>query len=117
VCDLNYSVFKTGLLHCPFRDGLQKLNVKATDGHGFTALHYACMYNRHTLVRAIIASDPTCVTSATPEGLTPLDMARCMGNWEMAYELIGEHAAVRGNGFMDPEVRMCKCACVYRKCG
>ena len=72
--------------------------------HGFTALHYACMYNRGSLVRSIIAAAPSSVLATTPEGLTPLDLARCMGNWKLAFELIGEHSAARGQGFCGPEV-------------
>ena len=82
----------------------QKMNVMSVDVHGFTALHYACMYNRASLVRSIIAAAPSSVQATTPDGLTPLDLARCMGNWDLAFELIGEHGAARGQGFRDPEV-------------
>ncbi|XP_076440346.1 LOW QUALITY PROTEIN: uncharacterized protein LOC143279908 [Babylonia areolata] len=84
---------------------LEKLNVSAKDPHGFTALHYACMYNRTSLVRAIIAVAPSSVSCETPEGLTPLDLARCMGNWELAFELIGVHGAARGVGFAEAQVQ------------
>ena len=82
----------------------QNFNPAAKDPHGFTALHYACMYNRTSLVRAIIAAAPSAVRVATPDGLTPLDLARCMGNWELAFELIGMHGAHRGEGFDETEV-------------
>ena len=84
------------VLHLSLPLCVQKLNVLAVDKQGFTALHYACMYNRVSLVRAIIAAAPSSVQATTPDGLTPLDLARCMGHWDLALELTAHFGAARG---------------------
>ncbi|RUS86603.1 hypothetical protein EGW08_005619 [Elysia chlorotica] len=79
--------------------GLQDFNVVAMDEDGFTALHYACMHGKNSLAREIIAASDKAVHMATPEGWTPLDLARAFGHTEMAVELVTYFSAVQGAGF------------------
>ena len=79
--------------------GLPDFNVLAMDSDGFTALHYACMHGKSSLAREIIATSDKAVHKTTPEGWTPLDLARAFGHTEMAVELISYFGAVQGSGF------------------
>ncbi|GFR58119.1 26S proteasome non-ATPase regulatory subunit 10, partial [Elysia marginata] len=78
---------------------LPDFNVVAMDSDGFTALHYACMHGKSSLAREIIAVSDKAVQMASPEGWTPLDLARAFGHVEMAMELISYFGAVQGSGF------------------
>ncbi|XP_035826527.1 uncharacterized protein LOC106012231, partial [Aplysia californica] len=78
---------------------LPDFNVNAKDENGFTALHYASMHGKHGLVQEIVRHCNTSVEIQTPEGWTPLDLARAFGHLSLATRLVTEFKGVQGYGF------------------
>ncbi|XP_067677725.1 uncharacterized protein [Haliotis asinina] len=70
------------------------LDVRRTDQHDNSVLHYACTWNMMAFIEAILSTSKDELNSRNSFGHTPLDLARSMGNIAMANQLLNKYKAL-----------------------
>lgn len=70
------------------------LDVRRTDRHDNSVLHYACVWNMKALIEVILNTSKDELNSRNNFDHTPLDLARCMGNITLANHLVNNYKAL-----------------------